>query len=286
MKIGDRKKLWVRSGNICGFPQCGVELANEENGNRVTGVEAHIKGEKPTAPRYDPNQSDEERDSYENRILLCPNHHAEIDNYTERWTVERLQQIKKDQEQKVVTNRQYPELRGDLKKLAQKYEPSEESPAAFYVEDVIENAGTNTVRVDASIEAGINTNIKLQSGQRVAFLARGLISYDSGHHFTTPEGILCNEYSIPFIFLDKDGKSGHAILLHPDAYKTDGGKLGRIGSLIGWINKYTEETSFLIGSKREIEAPESGTLFLKINDAQGTYGDNNGEFRVDIRIIE
>ena len=50
LKSGDLKKLWGRSGNMCSFPGCGFELAKEKKVNRVIGEEAHIKGEKPTAP--------------------------------------------------------------------------------------------------------------------------------------------------------------------------------------------------------------------------------------------
>ena len=92
----------------------------------------------------------------------------------------------------------------------------------------------------------INTSIRLQSGQRVAFFARGLISYNGGQLFTTPEGIICNQYGIPFLSKDPNKTESFAIWLHPEAYKTNGGELGRIGSLIGWINQYTEQDSFLI----------------------------------------
>jgi hypothetical protein len=34
--------------------------------NRVIGEEAHIRGEKPSAARYDPHQSEEERERYNN----------------------------------------------------------------------------------------------------------------------------------------------------------------------------------------------------------------------------
>ncbi|HAY96656.1 HNH endonuclease, partial [Shewanella sp.] len=40
---------------------------------------AHIKGNKLGSNRYDPEQTDVERDSYENLILLCPTHHTLID---------------------------------------------------------------------------------------------------------------------------------------------------------------------------------------------------------------
>ncbi len=76
MKTYDRKKLWSRSGNICSYPGCNVELVQERRTDRVVGEEAHIKGEKPLASRYDPNQTPEERMGYENHVLLCPTHHA------------------------------------------------------------------------------------------------------------------------------------------------------------------------------------------------------------------
>jgi hypothetical protein len=287
LKTNDSKKLWGRSGNICSYPGCGVELAPEKKLNRLIGEEAHIKGEKPSAPRYDPKQTEEERESYENRILLCPTHHTEIDADPKMWTVSRLQQIKHEHEQQVRLNRQYPQILDDIKKLLQRYEVPEDVDM-LSVSDVIEDASAVTVvRVDASKEGGIKTNLLLKSGQRVAFFARGLISYDnSGRHFTTPEGILCNEYGIPFLFKDESGNTGLSVWPHPKAYKTNGTELGRIGSLIGWIGNYSEQGAFLIGSKREIEASQDGYLHLMVNDAKGTYEDNDGEYRVDIRILE
>jgi hypothetical protein len=54
---------------------------------------------------------------------------------------------------------------------------------------------------------------------------------------------------------------------------------------MGWIGTYTEQGAFLIGSKREIQVSETGNLYLMVNDAKGTYSDNDGEFRVDIKLI-
>lgn len=287
MKDTDRKKLWGRSGNICSHPSCDTELASEKRTKMVIGVEAHIKGEKPGSARYDASQSAEERDSYENRILLCPTHHTEIDSDESYWTMERLVQMKVAHEQQIHRNQLFPELVDDLAKLMQKYEPTNESVRASSDVDISSVTGNMFFRVDASNEKGFNTNVKLQAGQRVAFFARGLISYDnSGRHFTTPEGIICNEYGIPYRPQDADGNVDLIMWPHPEAYKTNGDELGRIGSLIGWVNEYTEQGAFLIGSKREIEIEEDGVLCLKVNDAKDAYGDNDGEFRVDIKIIE
>ncbi|MBU1208598.1 MAG: hypothetical protein KKH04_17015 [Proteobacteria bacterium] len=146
LKSGDLKKLWGRSGNICSFPGCGVELAQEKKVNRVIGEEAHIKGEKPTAPRYDPNQTEEERESYENRILLCPTHHTEIDSDPETWTVERLKQMKADHEQQVSRNRQFPMLMNELSKLVQKFQTPEDV-LDLSVMDVEDSESIKIVRV-------------------------------------------------------------------------------------------------------------------------------------------
>jgi len=43
------------------------------------GEMAHIRGENPGSNRHDENQTAEQRNDYENLILLCPNHHTLID---------------------------------------------------------------------------------------------------------------------------------------------------------------------------------------------------------------
>jgi hypothetical protein len=284
MRSYDRKKLWARSGNLCSFPECNTELAQEKQANRVIGEEAHIKGEKPSAARYDPKQSKEEKASYENRILLCPTHHTMIDADPETWTVERLIEMKRNHEQQVRESQRYPELVGDLQRLVQEYELPEMTLDPVVPEIVEDSTDVKIIRVDAAKEEGVNTNIRVAPGDRIVFFARGLISYDGGHHFATPEGILCNDYGLP-LTQDAEGKRSPVVWMHKEAYTTNGGELGRIGSLFGWIDTYSEQAAFLIGTKREIEVASGGTLYLAVNDVAGTYGDNDGEYRVDIRII-
>jgi hypothetical protein len=143
--------------------------------------------------------------------------------------------MKAKHEQQIIDNRNKPELVDELKRLVQKYEPSEDL-LVLNVPDIIEDSkGEIIVRVDALKEEGVNTNIKVCPGQKIAFFARGLISYDGGFHFTTPEGILCNEYGLPTMMTDASGNSVFAVWPHEEAYKTNGEELGRIGALIGWI---------------------------------------------------
>jgi len=59
---------------------------------------AHIEGEKPGAARYNANMPYEERNNYQNFILLCPTHHTIIDKDENQYTVEKLRQLKKEHE--------------------------------------------------------------------------------------------------------------------------------------------------------------------------------------------
>jgi hypothetical protein len=71
------RELWLLSGNECAFPQCGVRLLNEHDDWQ--GEIAHIHGVKKTAARYDSALSAEDKRAVENLLLLCPNHHGEVD---------------------------------------------------------------------------------------------------------------------------------------------------------------------------------------------------------------
>jgi len=89
--ITDIKVLFARSGNRCAFPKCSAAIVD---GETLLGEVAHIKGAKPGSPRFDPNQSPDERHAYPNLILLCANHHTVVDSDEEAYTVERLQRMK------------------------------------------------------------------------------------------------------------------------------------------------------------------------------------------------
>ncbi len=92
------KKLFAVSGNACAFTDCNQKLSLE-NGD-IIGEICHIKGKKQGSPRYDKNQSDEERHSTNNLILLCPTHHKIIDKDPETYPVERIRNMKLNHEMK------------------------------------------------------------------------------------------------------------------------------------------------------------------------------------------
>ncbi|MCB9395168.1 MAG: HNH endonuclease [Acidimicrobiaceae bacterium] len=72
------KALFAASPNVCAYVPCDEKLTDP--GWKETNAEiAHICGERPGAPRYDSGLSIEERNSYDNLMLLCPKHHKLID---------------------------------------------------------------------------------------------------------------------------------------------------------------------------------------------------------------
>lgn len=100
------KLLWSNAAGRCSFTDCEERLTVEqasESAHYTLGEMAHIKGKKSGSNRYDPHQSSEERDRYDNLILLCPTHHTLIDKSENEatYSVEILLQMKIDHEGKI-----------------------------------------------------------------------------------------------------------------------------------------------------------------------------------------
>jgi hypothetical protein len=93
------KRLYALSGNRCAFPGCNVQFVSSEDETNVSNI-CHIEAAEEGGERYNPNSNDEERRSFENLILLCPNHHA-ITNDVQRYTVEVLRRMKTEHEDKI-----------------------------------------------------------------------------------------------------------------------------------------------------------------------------------------
>ena len=82
------KSLFARSGNRCAFPDCYVPLVEEND--IVTGEVCHIKARNARGPRYDPSQTDAERNDSANLILLCARHHKIVDDTPAAYSVQIL----------------------------------------------------------------------------------------------------------------------------------------------------------------------------------------------------
>jgi hypothetical protein len=103
MTISDktRKNLWAKSGNRCAI--CKIELFAKDDSENILniGEECHIISSKKNGPRHKQGLSD--YDSYDNLLLLCRNHHKEIDTLTEAYTEELLRYMKVNHEKWVRT---------------------------------------------------------------------------------------------------------------------------------------------------------------------------------------
>ena len=102
------KLLFGLSGGRCAMPNCEnpiVQPVGDNHDAQVLGQICHIHARSPLGPRGDGGLSDEELNSEHNLILLCAHHHAEIDTNPEKYTAERLKQIKKDHCQQIHATR-------------------------------------------------------------------------------------------------------------------------------------------------------------------------------------
>ncbi len=99
----DLKILWAKSAGKCSFNECEQPLIieNLETTNQVLGEVAHIVAKSEIGPRGIPNLNSDYLYSYENLILLCPNHHRLIDSFPEKYNFEILHEMKNSHEIRV-----------------------------------------------------------------------------------------------------------------------------------------------------------------------------------------
>jgi hypothetical protein len=89
------KRLFAVSSNRCAFPNCTEPLVE---GDTVVGEVCHIKSTRKGHRRHDQNQTDEERNGFDNLILLCRKHHKIVDTEVDRYPPPLLIEMKKAHE--------------------------------------------------------------------------------------------------------------------------------------------------------------------------------------------
>lgn len=94
------KRLFALSGNQCAFPGCKQAVVNEDD-DLIVNI-CHIEAANESGERFNSQQTDEERRSLENLILLCPTHHA-VTNNVQMYPPEALKKMKADHEYKFRT---------------------------------------------------------------------------------------------------------------------------------------------------------------------------------------
>jgi len=96
-----RNELWAKSGNKCSI--CKIDLVHQNPNDETTrGEECYIISPEVDGPRHKPGLTD--YDSIDNLLLLCPQHHKEIDECHGTYTEELLKYMKMNHEHWVQQN--------------------------------------------------------------------------------------------------------------------------------------------------------------------------------------
>ena len=95
-------KLWGLAASRCAFPGCRSILVlprTDTDSQAKIGQAAHIYAYSEDGPRPKPNDYPaEDINKYENLILLCANHHLEVDGQPNKYTAAFLHRLKADHE--------------------------------------------------------------------------------------------------------------------------------------------------------------------------------------------
>jgi tetratricopeptide (TPR) repeat protein len=90
--------LCLSSGNVCAFTGCNCILYNFKEKEKI-GEKAHIEAVEMDGPRFNESQTPKQRNSFDNLMLMCPNHHTLIDKYPEKYSVSLLKEMKRRHEE-------------------------------------------------------------------------------------------------------------------------------------------------------------------------------------------
>ena len=91
------RELFLKSGNLCAFPNCAQLMMNEKG--VFVGQLCHIEAAEPGGERFNANMSNEDRRAAPNLMLMCYPHH-QITNDVEEYTVNKLRKMKQEHERR------------------------------------------------------------------------------------------------------------------------------------------------------------------------------------------
>lgn len=89
------RELFLKSGNLCAFPNCPHLLMNAD-GVFISQI-CHIEAAEPGGPRFNEDMTNEERRDFSNLMLMCHQHHKVTDDVTKYSSVS-LKQMKESHE--------------------------------------------------------------------------------------------------------------------------------------------------------------------------------------------
>src|SRR5258708_1354821 len=110
---GVRRRVAERAGFLCSNSDCRHPTCGPHSDPRksiITGEAAHICAAAEKGPRYDPDQTSEERKAITNAIWLCGNCNKKVDTDWAAWSAERLRTMKADHERWIQAEAMIPAL--------------------------------------------------------------------------------------------------------------------------------------------------------------------------------
>ena len=91
--------VWTASAGLCSkCKKTLLKTLTDSSDLSAQGEIAHIEGENEGSKRYNPEQTEKDRNSFPNLVLMCPNCHTEIDNDSMQYTVVALKFLKLEHE--------------------------------------------------------------------------------------------------------------------------------------------------------------------------------------------
>ena len=121
------KIVWARAAGLCSYPDCfKLLIVSPERPNdphAVLGEIAHIVGHSEEGPRGEELFRGIDRDSPENLLLLCAEHHTLIDQQQDRYSTSWLYRVKDEHEkwvrERISSNQHFPQLSVDLQQVSE-----------------------------------------------------------------------------------------------------------------------------------------------------------------------
>ena len=111
--VRDRKLLWTKAGNRCSFRYngfvCDKELiVRDGDDNVIIGKECHIVDKNPNTSRFIKDFPN--KDSNDNLILMCGEHHDIIDSDGDKFTTKVLKEMKESHEKSIADRLEMKEI--------------------------------------------------------------------------------------------------------------------------------------------------------------------------------
>jgi hypothetical protein len=229
------KALLSNAAGLCNICKNNLWPLNSEGKNYFAGEVAHICAAESNGPRFNSAFSDEDNRSYSNLILLCLDHHNEVDSDIEKYPVEELVRIKKEHESWIrselassISNIGYPELEVVIKYI-------ESAPANIQTGDYLLTEISEKIRKNELSDS--TENLVKMGLTRGSTIASYLNSFPDPSFEQRLQGIFINKYNEK----REEGLRGDDLFFEiVDFTKGPSSDIPRYGAAIGLVTYFFE----------------------------------------------